>query len=140
MTYNKQLVSADEEGTKFLIKILEGHSVKGIDIDNLYYKSGQFIIIDLLRCIRVRPYNSHPNRYWGMNRGKFLMLWKLKEKTNGRLLLVNHEDSMEQTTVIEVLEMDYTGIKKEKKKNFTLSEFKYFWQSLNNNDNLTICL
>jgi SOS-response transcriptional repressor LexA len=50
----------------------------------------------------------------------------------GRLYLVNYEDSREQFKVIRVLEMDESGIIKEKIKLWNFDEFKVWFQALNN--------
>ena len=72
---------------------------------------GRFLIrssLAFLRCVTVRPFSSHPNRYWDYstekigNKNKFIALWNIAQKTKSKLILVNYEDSREQFKIIEV--------------------------------------
>ena len=128
----------DDEIKALIIDSLSNSVTGGGDLDGLIRLKDGFVIIEFLRCITVRPFDSHPNRYWDYapdkvgNKNKFLALWKLTQKTNSKLLLINYEDSREQFKIIEVKNID------EKRKIFeevitkmNFSEFKIWFQNLN---------
>ena len=94
-------------------------------IDNIYF------ILEFLKCDTVRPNASHPNRYWFKNKTKFLALWQITQKLEGRLYLINYEDSREQFKVIRVLELNNTGITKQVIKEWDFTQFKKWFKSLN---------
>lgn len=107
MAENETLIF-DDEVKALIIEILDDNKTGGGDIDALFKTKDGFVIVEFLRCIKVRPFESHPNRYWnyGMaktgNKNKFLALWNLAQKTGSKLILINYEDSREQFKIIEV--------------------------------------
>ncbi len=107
MAENETLIF-DDEVKALIIETLDDSKTGGGDIDALFKTKDGFVIVEFLRCIKVRPYESHPNRYWnyGMaktgNKNKFLALWNLAQKTGSKLILINYEDSREQFKIIEV--------------------------------------
>ena len=104
----------------------------GFDIDSIYkMPNNSWVILEFLKCDTVRPFESHPNRYWFKNSRKFMSLWRLKEDLNGKLILINYEDSREQFLVIEVKKIDNSGIIDEEKKEMDFEEFKNFFIDLN---------
>ncbi len=100
---------SDDDIKSIIIEALDGNKTGGGDIDCLVRTKHGFIIIEFLRCIKIRPFESHPNRYWDYvpdkigNKNKFLALWRLAQKTKSKLILINYEDSREQFKIIEVL-------------------------------------
>ncbi len=102
----------DDEIKALIIDSLDNSVTGGGDLDGLIRLKGGFLIIEFLRCITVRPFESHPNRYWDYtaekvgNKNKFLALWKLAQKTSSQLILINYEDSREQFKIIEVRGLD----------------------------------
>lgn len=102
----------DDEIKALIIDSLDNSVTGGGDLDGLIRLKDGFVIIEFLRCITVRPFESHPNRYWDYtpekvgNKNKFLALWKLAQKTSSRLMLINYEDSREQFKIIEVRGLD----------------------------------
>ena len=127
----------NDEIKALIIDLLEGKKTGGGDIDTLLRTKDGFILIEFLRCVTVRPFASHPNRYWdyGMakigNKNKFLALWNLALKTSSKLILINYEDSREQFKVIEVKGLnDSRKIYDEETKNMDFEEFKNWFQRL----------
>ncbi len=58
----------------------------GFDVDSIYQMPDKsWTIIEFLKCDTVRPFDSHPNRYWFKNSQKFISLWNLKNDLNGTL-------------------------------------------------------
>jgi len=127
----------DDEVKSLIIEALDGNKTGGGDIDSLLRVKEGFIVIEFLRCIKVKPFDSHPNRYWDYNlekvgnKNKFLALWNIAQKTNSKLILINYEDSREQFKVIEV-----KGLSESKKiyddvqTKMTFDEFKSWFQGI----------
>ena len=107
MTEN-EAIKFDDEIKALIIEALDENKTGGGDIDALFKTKDGFVIIEFLRCLTVRPFESHPNRYWNYgtaktgNKNKFLALWNIAQKTGSKLILVNYEDSREQFKIIEV--------------------------------------
>lgn len=105
-------IKFDDDIKALIIDSLDNSVTGGGDLDGLMRLKDGFLIIEFLRCITVRPFDSHPNRYWDYtpekvgNKNKFLALWKLAQKTSSRLILINYEDSREQFKIIEVKGLD----------------------------------
>ncbi len=140
MQMSKPLKHPDYSGTEFQIEMSNGEQSFGINFDVLlkHPKYG-YVIIELLLCeesqLSVNPFTSHPNKYWGKNRKKFLRLWEVTQKLGGILLLVNyakkgtkHENKV---LLVQVEEMTRDGIQKEKKKAFTREEFAKWYRKFN---------
>lgn len=130
-------IKFDDEVKALIIESLDGHKTGGGDIDALIKTSEGFILIEFLRCITVRPFESHPNRYWDYgeakigNKNKFLALWNLAQKTGSRLILVNYEDSREQFRIIEVKGLsDSLKIYKQDSINMNFGEFKIWFNKI----------
>lgn len=131
-TESKPLLKTDEESKQLIIELLGGEKTGGFDVDSIYYIEDRgWVILEFLKCDTVRPFNSHPNRYWDKNKQKFLSLGRLAEHLEGELVLVNYEDSRDQFRVIEVKEMDETGITKQEKIKMDLEEFRDYFKDLN---------
>ena len=129
---SKPIQKTDDSAKQLIIEALDGRQTGGFDLDSVYLIKDTYYVLEFLKCDTVRPFQSHPRRYWFKNKQKFLSLWAITCKLNGRLYLVNYEDSREQFKVIRVLEMDESGIKKEEVKRWNFSEFKSWFQALNN--------
>jgi len=87
--------------------------------------------VEFLRCDTVRPFDSHPNRYWHKNMRKFLSLWELAEALDGELVLVNYEDSREQFRVLEVEAVDESGIRRATSRELDFQEVQAYFKELN---------
>lgn len=130
---SKTIKKPDDDGKKLIIDLLDDRVTGGFDVDSIYKIDGKWIVLELLKCDTVRPFESHPNRYWFKNKRKFLSLWELTHDLKGTLYLLNYEDSREQLLLIKVLEIDKTrGITKEEKRKLTFAEAKTWFQELNN--------
>ena len=103
-----EAIKFDDEIKALIIEALDENKTGGGDIDALFKTENGFVIVEFLRCLTVRPFESHPNRYWNYgtektgNKNKFLALWNVAQKTGSKLILVNYEDSREQFKIIEV--------------------------------------
>lgn len=130
----------DESGFEFAKEMLDGDVTAAINFDRIQWhpKKG-YILFEYLLCEErqqhVTPFTSHPRYYWEKNKRKFISLWKVAKDLNATLYLVNyakkgtqHED---EVLVIQVLDLDKTGIKKEKQKRFTRQEFSDWFRELN---------
>ena len=91
----------------------------------------KWVVFEFLRCVTVRPFNSHPRRYWDKNKRKFISLWKLKEQLDADLFLVNYEDSREQFLKIKVLDLNPEGIQDEKVERMDKTEFFSYFKEIN---------
>ncbi len=127
----------DDEVKALIIEALGDNKTGGGDIDALFRIKSNFRIIEFLKCDTVRPFYSHPNRYWHYNnpgktgnKNKFISLWNVAQKTGSALYLVNYEDSRVQFKVMKVTGLiESKGITTEEYKcNF--EEFKKWFNSL----------
>ena len=128
---SKPISKTDEDAKKLIIESLDGNVTGGFDIDSIYLIANRYVVLEFLKCDSVRPYNSHPNRYWFKNSQKFISLWQITKKLEGSLFLINYEDSREQFKVIEVIKLTRDGIIKENTWKLTFDEFKNWFQKLN---------
>lgn len=134
--YSKIIKKADDEVKRLIIDLLEGEETHGIDIDSLFYHQEYgWVIIEFLRCITVKPTESHPNRYWYKNWRKFVTLWEVTKKLEGKLFLVNYSDDKSETfLIIEVLDLDKDkGITRQRLRNVSWQELKKWYQEINRN-------
>ena len=128
---SKPIKKADDDAKNLIIESLEGNVTGGFDLDSIYCIKGVYFVIEFLKCETVRPNDSHPKRYWHLNKQKFISLWQITKKLEGRLFLVNYEDSREQFKVIEVLELNETGIQKERVRKWDFEKYKKWFKELN---------
>ena len=91
----------------------------------------KWVVFEFLRCVTVRPFNSHPRRYWYKNKRKFISLWKLKEQLDADLFLVNYEDSREQFLKIKVLDLNPEGIQEEETEEMDKTKFFSYFKEVN---------
>ena len=131
MCYSKPISKTDESAKELIIETLDGEVTGGFDIDSVYNIDGKYFIIEFLKCDTVRPFESHPKRYWNKNKQKFISLWDLTSKLGGVLYLVNYEDTREQFRVIKVLELNKQGISSEEERKWNFEQFKIWFKDLN---------
>lgn len=129
---SKPLSKGDDSAKELIIDCLKGTYTGGFDLDSVYCVDGHYILFEYLKCDTVRPFKSHPNRYWHKNKRKFISLWNICQKLEGTLILVNYEDSREQFKVIKVLEISETKIEKEESWEWNYQQFKEWLVGLNN--------
>ena len=136
---SKQLGHSDESGFAFSKELLAGAPTAAINFDRLqkHPKFG-YIIFEYLLCEEsqhVTPYTSHPNRYWHKNAAKFLSLWRAALDFHAHLYLVNYAKrgtrAENEVLLLEVLDLDETGIIKERTRRFTRGEFAQWFRRLN---------
>lgn len=137
--WSKQLGHDDQSGFEFSKELLGGDCTAAINFDRLQnHPQLGYIIIEYLLCEEkqtVTPYTSHPNKYWNKNPSKFLSLWRVKLHLKATLYLVNYAKkgtkSEDEVLLIEVLDMDETGIKAEKLTKFTRAGFAEWFREMN---------
>lgn len=139
MSKSKALGSDDVSGFDFVKEILKGDPTCAVNFDRLqkHPKRG-YIIFEFLLCEEaqsVNPHTSHPRRYWNKNSQKFISLYSVSQDLDAELFLVNyakkgtkHDDKIK---VIKVLDLDNTGILKEKIWDTNRSEFEKWFRKLN---------
>ena len=132
---SKSLSKSNHSGQLFEQQALEGDETYAINIDRIqYHPEKGWIVFEFLRCVSVKPQDSHPNRYWHLNRRKFVRLWRITQKLGGILYLVNYSDTPEWDGVlcIQVLDMDPDkGITREEKRFYSWEDFKKWFRELN---------
>lgn len=132
----------DDNGLEITKKLLGEYTTKGFDFDLFQYieTTGETIIYEFLKkeTSYVSNYTAHPMRYcWTGkprdNKQKFIGLWTVKEKLNGRLFLINYSDNLDDGIGIsEILDLDIDeGIKGEYKYNLTYKEFIQWMTEMN---------
>jgi hypothetical protein len=129
--FSKPISKGDDGAKDLIIEALEGKVTGGFDLDSIYCKNGKYTVIEFLRCETVRPFDSHPKRYWHLNSQKFKSLWEIALKLEAELFLVNYEDSREQFKVIKVKALDNSGITEEEFVQWNFTQFKAWFQKLN---------
>ena len=104
-----------EDGGKALIKELIGQdSTRGFDLDSVYCVNGNYFVLELLFCDTSQnpwPRDSHPSRYFEQDVQKFVSLWKITNRLQGRLILINYEETHSEFKLMEVEYCDEAGIK-----------------------------
>ena len=120
--------------------MLSGDPTYAINFDRIQFDPDlkTYIIFEFLLCEEdqfVTPYTSHPRRYWNKNKQKFISLWRITQKLNAVLSLVNYAkkgtEFENEVLAIKVLELDNDGIRKEQVKKFTREEFKEWFRKKN---------
>jgi hypothetical protein len=130
--FSKPISKTDEESKKLIIEVLDGEFTGGFDIDSIYNIPDEgWLVLEFLKCDTVKPFESHPNRYWFKNSRKFISLWNLTQKLDGKLILVNYEKSREQFLIIEVKNLDKNGIHDEVKIRMNMKEFSVYFKNIN---------
>lgn len=130
---SKPLGGVDEEAKRLIQEALDGADTGGFDVDSIFFIEGRgWIVFEFLKCDTVRPFDSHPNRYWYKNSQKFLSLWRLTSDLEGELVLVNYEDSREQFKIIEVEDLDEKGIQVETISETDFDGFQEYYMEINN--------
>jgi hypothetical protein len=129
--FSKPIFKGDDGAKDLIIESLEGKVTGGFDLDSIYCNNGKYTVIEFLKCETVRPFDSHPKRYWHLNSQKFKSLWEIALKLEADLFLVNYEDSREQFKVIKVKALDNTGITDEEFVQWSFSQFKVWFKKLN---------
>lgn len=140
MANSKVLGHDDTSGFEFVKRTLGDNVTGAINFDRLQKDPQRgYIIFEFLKCEEtqeVTPYTSHPRRYWNKNASKFLSLWRAKQDFDAILYLVNYAEKNtaheNEVLVIEVLDMDENGITKERKTQYTFSEFSKWFIQMNN--------
>ncbi|MFL0197743.1 hypothetical protein ACJDU8_19540 [Clostridium sp. WILCCON 0269] len=133
----------DDNGLEITKNMLGEYTTKGFDLDLFQYinSTDETIIYEFLKRENsgVTNYTAHPMRYcWTGyktdNRQKFISLWNVKEKLNGRLYLINYsDDTNEGIGISEILNLDNKkGIRKEYKYNLTYDEFIGWMKMMDN--------
>jgi hypothetical protein len=139
MSLSKSLGHGDESGFEFAKEMLAGDETAAINFDRLQkHPTRGYIIFEFLLCEeaqKVTPYTSHPGRYWYKNSRKFIALWRVAQDLKSKLYLVNYAKkgtkSEDEILLIEVLELDENGIKKESIRKMTRKQFSDFFRGLN---------
>lgn len=136
---SKKLGHDDQSGFEFVKELLGEEFTAAINFDRLQkHPRYGYIMMEYLLCEegqKVTPYTSHPNRYWNKNATKFLSLWRAKLDFSATLYLVNYAKrgtkATDEVLLMEVLDMDETGIIEERITKYTRDEFAEWFQVLN---------
>ena len=142
---SKPLGIDDTSGFEFAKEMLRGDPTYGINFDRVQWDSreNRYVIVELLFCDErqfsrgITPYTSHPNRYFRLNGQKFISLWRLANRLDAKLYLVNYSKKgtryQDQILLMEVLNVDPSTQPPVRTKNikFTRSEFSKWFRELN---------
>ena len=131
LSHSKKITKTDEAAKELIIEILGFEKTGGFDVDSIYKLNNPkgWVVLEFLKCDTVRPFESHPRRYWFKNKQKFISLWELTTDLKGILYLINYEDSREQFLLLKVNKIDSTIYTTDIKMNYT--EFKNWLIELN---------
>ena len=131
MGESKALGHDDESGFLFAKEMLEGDVTAAVNFDRfMRYPKAGFIIMEYLLCEEEQMekhnttlYTSHPNKYWHLNKRKFLSLWRAALDLKGTLYLVNYAKKGtkcdDQILLIKVKGMNENGIFEQEIQKFT---------------------
>jgi len=135
----------DTSAFEFVKEMLQGDPTYGINFDRIQWDSEEerYVIVEFLLCDEqqfsrgITPYTSHPNRYFRQNAQKFISLWRLTQKLEAKLYLVNYskrgtefENEVLLMEVLNVNERESAPVKTKDKK-FTRKEFFKWFRELN---------
>lgn len=140
MAASKVLGHDDTSGFEFVKRTLGDNVTAAVNFDRLQKDPEKgYIIFEFLKCEesqKVNPYTSHPRKYWYRNASKFLSLWRASQDFGAKLYLVNyaeeHTEHADKVLVIEVLDMDETGITDEIVTRYTIETFSQWFIDMNN--------
>ncbi len=62
--YSKSLKKATDDVKLLSMEIMQNEVSGVMDIDTFCDINGEWYIFEFLKCDTVRPFDSHPNRYW----------------------------------------------------------------------------
>jgi hypothetical protein len=142
-TPSKPLGHADESGFEFAKEMLQGEQSFSVNFDRIQYDNveNRYVVFEFLLCEEeqgergITPYSSHPRRYWYKNKEKFLAIWRIATALKARLLLVNYAKAgtkySDQVLLIDVLDMNDTGIVKERQTEFDRRSFGKWFREQN---------
>jgi hypothetical protein len=143
MEESKALGHDDESGFLFAKEMLSGDVTAAVNFDRfMRHPNDGFIIMEYLLCEEEQmekhnttPYTSHPNKYWHLNKRKFLSLWRAALDLHGSLYLVNYAKKGtkcdNQILLIKVKGMNENGIFDQETKEFTRDSFMAWFRQLN---------
>ncbi len=143
MEESKALGHDDESGFLFAKEMLSGDVTAAVNFDRfMRHPEDGFIIMEYLLCEEEQmekhnttPYTSHPNKYWNLNKRKFLSLWRAALDLKGSLYLVNYAKKGtkcdDQILLIKVKGMNENGIYDQETTQFTRDTFKEWFRQLN---------
>lgn len=140
MAVSKVLGHDDTSGFEFVKRTLGDNVTAAVNFDRLQKDPEKgYIIFEFLKCEEsqmVNPYSSHPRKYWNKNASKFLSLWRASQDFGAKLYLVNYAEEntehSDKVLVIEVLDMDETGITDEVVTKHTMQSFSKWFIDVNN--------
>ena len=95
---SKPLQTNDNSAIELVKECLKGDATFGINLDRIQTNSetGKYMILEYLLCDErqfknnVTPFTSHPNRYFHLNKQKFIKLWEVTKNLNADLILINY--------------------------------------------------
>ncbi len=138
----KKVIEKVDDGGKALIKDLLGDNpTRGFDLDSVYCINNQYYVIELLFCDVTKnpwPRDSHPSRYFIDDKRKFLSLWEITKRLDGRLILINYEATHSEYKLMEVSQCTEVGIQTKDDLVVNKEGMIRWFQALNNHDYLEI--
>ena len=95
---SKPLQTNDNSAIELVKECLKGDVTFGINFDRIQtnLETGKYMILEYLLCDErqfknnVTPFTSHPNRYFHLNKQKFIKLWEVTKNLNADLILINY--------------------------------------------------
>ena len=95
---SKPLQTNDNSAIELVKECLKGDVTFGINFDRIQTNSetGKYMILEYLLCDErqfknnVTPFTSHPNRYFHLNKQKFIKIWEVTKNLNADLILINY--------------------------------------------------
>jgi hypothetical protein len=131
---SKPIKKSEDEAMDLIIEALEGRDTHGFNVDSIFFnKSEGWVVIEFLKCVGVRPHESHPNRYWGRVWRKVTALWTLTQKLSGNFYWVTYEHSREQFSILHVTNVDRDKGITAQRIDTDMNGFKKWYNNLNDN-------
>lgn len=135
--YSKPLIKTNDLGKDMVKFVMEGKSSGQMDLDAFIHiekdneHEEQYFVIEYLFCDTVKPEISHPKYYFYKNKKKFIELWAITRKLNGRLYAINYEQNYKTFKVMEIVYVDDDKILTKNDTVMGIEKFKVWYQALN---------
>jgi hypothetical protein len=137
---SKPLGHADFSGFAMQQRALKGDNVYAINVDQIIWNKsvGEFYVFEYQKCEKtqtVTPWTSHPNRYWAKCHRKYESLWRITQKLEGVLFVINYAEEGsphdDKFRVIEVADISAAGIRDRSVTNMTADIFSRWFRDMN---------
>lgn len=127
---SKSIKKTDDSAMSLLFDILGDEATKVADIDSYYRLKKGYIFLEFLK-VETNIETFEPNETWQQLKDKIGFVWEFALKAEGFLWLVAYNPEKSEFKLFKVFSADSENITFSKKLNYSLAEFKTWFQLLN---------